>query len=50
MAANNKMKICFGVGFGSSEPEPGTWALILPGFGLMAALGWQRKRAARHAV
>ena len=31
-------------------PEPGTWALMLSGFGLVTALGWKRKRTARLAM
>ena len=31
-------------------PEPSTWLLGLTGFGLVAALGWKRKRSARYAI
>jgi hypothetical protein len=31
-------------------PEPGTWAMLLTGFGLMGALAWRKKRTPRFAV
>jgi hypothetical protein len=34
----------------SGVPEPSTWLLGLTGFGLVAALGWKRKRSARYAA
>lgn len=34
----------------SPVPEPSTWLLGLTGFGLVAALGWKRKRSARYAI
>ena len=34
----------------SGVPEPSTWLLGLTGFGLVAALGWKRKRSARYAI
>lgn len=37
------------VGFASGVPEPGTWAMLGIGFGLMAAVGW-RKKSARYAI
>jgi hypothetical protein len=29
-------------------PEPSTWAMFIAGFGFIAAMGWRRKRTARH--
>ena len=37
-------------GTAGAVPEPSTWLLGLTGFGLVAALGWKRKRSARYAI
>jgi hypothetical protein len=34
----------------SGIPEPRTWAMAAIGFAMLAAVGWRRKRAARHAI